>query len=674
MAACVRCGGVLLVVMLALSSLALAEVPPPRPVQATVKLGSYYFPGHFHAGRWAPMKAYGHPKPLLGYYRDGAPGVMDWHIKWAVEHGISYFVFDWYYDYHTGRVPEHDRALDEGFLKARYRNLMEFAVFWCNEEGGDEPPYTEDQLLTLARLLGQRYLKQPNYLRIDGRPVVFVSEPMRLWQSFGLRFRQLLPRLSRAAGLPDGTDLYLVGKQSEELDRLAGMGFSACTAYNYAGVRLTDTASPLRATYDEMVEAYEAMWRRVKAESQIPYIVPVSPGWDSRPWYGPRAFVRSGATPAKFRDMCERAKRYVDPKLKLVISECWNEFGEGSFIEPTEEQGFGALDALRTAFCRPGNWPPDAIPSAADRAAWVWSPEQIPDDPLRAAPTTASGNLLVGGDMEEGADSWLTFDHGPATFLAAQPHSGRRCLAVRPGLGAKASTPVSFVFGRAYEVAAWLRCSPGASVRVTCALFGPDGRWLKSYHDVGQSRSREWAEVKAIVPATDPGVGGIDVEFVATGGTCYADDAGVRVFGEALGLTRAFEDSGASPDAWTLYDGQRPTIADGALLVPKGTGIKTKQTFPAGPSTVYGLSAWIRCDDKASLRITAAEFDANGDWLSSYAPGTVVSWQDWIQVTCAIRFPEGTKARLCDLEFVALGGDAWVRDVRLTEGRKLAGP
>jgi len=245
-------------------SLYAADVPAPVPIRTDVKVGSYYFPGHFHAGRWTPMAKHGEPVPLLGYYRDGAPGVADWHIKWAVEHGISYFVYDWYYDHHNAAVGSHNTALDEGFLKAEHRNMMEFAIFWCNEEGLDEAPYTEDQMMDLARVLGERYFSQPNYLRIAGRPVVVISVPERLWQSFGEGFPPILDRMSREAGLADGEDIFLVAKQSSEFDKLEMMGFSACTAYNYAGSRLTDTTSPLRATYDDMVEAYESIWKRVK--------------------------------------------------------------------------------------------------------------------------------------------------------------------------------------------------------------------------------------------------------------------------------------------------------------------------------------------------------------------------------------------------------------------------
>ncbi len=342
---------VLALSILIISRMLMAAMTPPEPVKARVRLGSYYFPGHFHAGRWAPMKSYGSPTPLLGYYRDGAPGVADWHIKWAVEHGISYFVFDWYYDHHTGTVAEHNTALDQGFLQAQYRNLMEFAIFWCNEEALTEPLYTEPELVLFGKTLGERYFAQPNYLRVEGRPVVFISRPSRWIASLGDRAGELLARISAAAGLPEGQLVYFVALQSHNLSGLKAAGFSACSAYNYANERTADEGSPLRATYADMVTSYERLWKQVREDGTLPYIVPLSPGWDSRPWYREHALVRTGATPELFEAMCRRSLDYVDLRCPLVIAECWNEFGEGSYLEPTEESGFEALDVLRKVFC-----------------------------------------------------------------------------------------------------------------------------------------------------------------------------------------------------------------------------------------------------------------------------------------------------------------------------------
>jgi len=72
--------------------------------------------------------------------------------------------------------------------------------------------------------------------------------------------------------------------------------------------------------------------------------------------------VRTHSRPEKFYEMCQRAKDYVDPKLNAVIVECWNEFGEGTYIEPTTQFGFGYLDALCTAFCQDNSHHLDVTP------------------------------------------------------------------------------------------------------------------------------------------------------------------------------------------------------------------------------------------------------------------------------------------------------------------------
>ena len=54
--------------------------------------------------------------------------ILDWHIKWAVEHGIDFFAFDWYYHYLHGPAILLNQALDKGLLNGRYRDYMKFCL------------------------------------------------------------------------------------------------------------------------------------------------------------------------------------------------------------------------------------------------------------------------------------------------------------------------------------------------------------------------------------------------------------------------------------------------------------------------------------------------------------------------------------------------------------------
>ena len=96
-----------------------SSIPAPRPIStAPYQVGAYYFPGWPTLDKWKVLDAFPERTPLLGYYREGDPSVMDWQIKWAVEHGISFFAFDWYWD-RGRRQLEH--ALHDGYFRARFR-------------------------------------------------------------------------------------------------------------------------------------------------------------------------------------------------------------------------------------------------------------------------------------------------------------------------------------------------------------------------------------------------------------------------------------------------------------------------------------------------------------------------------------------------------------------------
>ena len=109
------------------------------------------------------------PRPLLGFYDDSLPEVNDWHIKWALEHGISFFAFDWYWNAGEKRLA---RTLEQGFLKARYASQMKFCVHWCNhaldwKRDGKPAPldFSKPALLQMTEYLADHYSNCPTTSR-----------------------------------------------------------------------------------------------------------------------------------------------------------------------------------------------------------------------------------------------------------------------------------------------------------------------------------------------------------------------------------------------------------------------------------------------------------------------------------------------------------------------------
>src|SRR6185295_6629960 len=219
--------------------------------------------------------------PLLGYYREGDPSVMDWQIKWAVEHGISFFAFDWYWD-RGRRQLEH--ALHDGYFRARFRPYMKFCLLWANHN----PPGSSSELdlLAMTDYWLANYFRQPDYLTIDGKPVVIVFTPRELRRDMGTdavraAFARMRER-ARAAGLPG---IYIMGaaRENTRLDALVHESYDAGTGYNYPRAGMSDDTARRRCT--RRWWTYEQIWDSIADQRLIDYSPVTEPGWDSRPWH-----------------------------------------------------------------------------------------------------------------------------------------------------------------------------------------------------------------------------------------------------------------------------------------------------------------------------------------------------------------------------------------------------
>jgi hypothetical protein len=340
-------------------------VPEPRPAPTDYQVGVYYFPGWWNYGRWQVLDDFPERRPVLGYYREGEPEVADWHIKWALEHGISFFIYDWYWD-RGARQLEH--ALHDGFFKARYRDQFKFCLLWANHNPAGSSSYEDCEAVTRYWL--QNYFHRPEHLTVEGKPVVVIFSTERLTQDLGHEHVKpafdRMRELCREDGLPG---LYLVActysHDEVGLRRLQEEGYDAVSGYNYPGF---GAGGKLYAPVETMLAGYLTLWQdtiRLNILKEIPVL---SGGWDSRPWAGDRALVRYGLNPTKFEDHCRQAKQLLDaqeqePKLRMLFVEAWNEWGEGSYIEPHREFGFGYLDALRRVFTTAPDQHDDVIPA-----------------------------------------------------------------------------------------------------------------------------------------------------------------------------------------------------------------------------------------------------------------------------------------------------------------------
>ncbi|PJB28740.1 hypothetical protein CO111_00815, partial [Candidatus Desantisbacteria bacterium CG_4_9_14_3_um_filter_50_7] len=132
-------------------------------------------------------------------------------------------------------------------------------------------------------------------------------------------------------------------------------GYDAATGYNYSQAGMSDNEKAQRSSpYYKAVPAFKYAWEEMQLTGILPFIAFTEPGWDDRPWAGANALVRTNRNKADFKSMLLNARTFADSYpisgKKIVMVECWNEFGEGEACEPNNLWGFDMADAVREVF------------------------------------------------------------------------------------------------------------------------------------------------------------------------------------------------------------------------------------------------------------------------------------------------------------------------------------
>ena len=355
------------------------ELPEPKPVKSDVDIGVYYITGWgtFRGQRSSDWHLALPPIiSLLGFYESNNPKVADWHIKWAVEHGINHFLVGSCKP-GLGGISGWENNFERGFLNSEFLDDIKFSMWY--DIPYEDRPYGWDIKETTSHTISHfalHYFTNPSYKKINGKPLVIFHHAQEYRDRLGLKALNKLVDIIRETGKKHGYDIYLVGDvMSDNHDRNYARGlikpFDAISSYNeiFAGTR--QRGKKVVASYDSMVRGinYEnRFWSRAAKRYGKDYIPIVTPGFDNSRLYerGVDDWLvkRTGPTPEKFRKMVEEAREYIDPDINMIYVGAWNEWQEGSSVEPSEEFGFDFLKVLRDVFCEEPveGWPREVVP------------------------------------------------------------------------------------------------------------------------------------------------------------------------------------------------------------------------------------------------------------------------------------------------------------------------
>jgi len=357
-------------------------VPEPETVSTgDLRVGAFRCPLWYEKTRpgcWDALKDYPERTPVLGYYNEAYPEVVDWEIKYALEHGISFFFECWFRAKdNAGKAPVEatlDNWLHEGFFQSRYGDRMQFAILWENTNGVASSITSEDDLVeNLVPYWIEHFFSRDNYLRVDGKPLLMIYGYPRLVEDLGSveAATAAIARMRAACEAAGLGGLYLLAEHhyglDEDISFLTGMGFDAVTSYHWPS--FSGLMPQVPEDTEEIVDLQEACWTMLSEASRMPSIPTLSMGWDSRPWNRSYYTGEWYLTPQQFEDLASRAANHVErqpesPVSGMILLDNWNEFGEGHYIFPTEQFGFGYLDAVRNAFSSAPRHHTDLVPEA----------------------------------------------------------------------------------------------------------------------------------------------------------------------------------------------------------------------------------------------------------------------------------------------------------------------
>ena len=318
-------------------------------------------------------------KPVWGPVNEADPAVMEMEIEQATRHGVNVFIFDWYW--FDGR-PFMETTLTDGFLKAPNKDKMKFYLMWANHNvenywdtriakyGGENIIWRggvdREEFEKICKRNIEMFFKQPNYYKIDGKPVFMIYEVTTFIEGIGgvdaaIDALKWFRKEVKKAGFPDlelqftmwnsqfnysGVDAAKASSDSPRDAFIRRLGFNSMSHYQFCHFANVDQ------DYEKVLEEVYPEWDRLEKEFTIPYYPHISIGWDNSPRTGKSA-VTTNNTPERFEQALRKAKAWVDarPKLHpLITINSWNEWTETSYLEPDNVYGYGYLEAVKHVF------------------------------------------------------------------------------------------------------------------------------------------------------------------------------------------------------------------------------------------------------------------------------------------------------------------------------------
>jgi len=391
----------------------------------------------------------GHYQPHLpgelGFYDLRLPQVIERQIELARKFGIFGFCF-YYYWFDGKRLL--DLPLDQ-FLRLP-DNDFPFCLCWANENWTRTWDGLENQVLIAQNHSPegdfnfiqdiQPYLNDRRYIKIHGHPAVMVYRPQILPDPAATvkRWREYC----KSSGLDD---LYLVAIQSGEVEDPRSMGFDAAAEFPPHGIPTIPYVNPqLKITnpdYTGMVFDYQVIAEQMTNKHVPDYRLfkTVITGWDNTARRQNQSYVFHNASPSAYQCWISSAMQYTLENApegeRFVLINAWNEWAEGTHLEPDRKYGYAYLDATARALSPSATALKSVTATLQGVAAYkqhntavifhLFYPELWEEIRQYLDNLQGDFDLFVSIPTEVGFDPQRIIDHYPNAYIYHCPNRGR---------------------------------------------------------------------------------------------------------------------------------------------------------------------------------------------------------------------------------------------------------
>lgn len=319
----------------------------------------YYYPWYGSNIHWPDGylrgKLFPSQPPSLGEYNSRDTAVINQHLRWSDTYGINNWICSWWGPNSYEDVTIHTKisAVIEAY-HATYCLFYESAGLLTvqNSQISFDSANTA-KLRSDFMYIANSYFPDPKYLRINGRPVVFIY----LTRIFTGNYAQAFQLVRKDIQLL-GYTIYLIGDEvywgTPTTARIATL--DAITGYNmhgpsqYAGYpSATNFISDVGLLYDQ----YSAAAKQLG----VGFIPNTMAGFNDRAvrlssnhYIIPNKFAPDSDDVSTLRQFTKMAISHTDSSLNMIAITSFNEWHEDTEIEPTIDSSPTSLDNSQTGY------------------------------------------------------------------------------------------------------------------------------------------------------------------------------------------------------------------------------------------------------------------------------------------------------------------------------------